>query len=97
MFPALTVVNTFIQGIFFDVSSVSLESLGLSGGWSSLKIPGDSSPLISPVGGIIPATPGSEVSDRSDKELTFLLDWIESVRLTCGGGNATDNTWVLDK
>lgn len=67
---------TFIHGMFLLVSSVSLLSLGLSGGWSSLNTPGDSSPLASP------ATPGSEVSLLSDSELTFRLDWIESVRLT---------------
>lgn len=60
----------------FEVSSVSLLSLGLSGGCSSLNTPGDSSPLASP------ATPGSEVSLLSDIELTFLLDCIESVLFT---------------
>jgi len=67
---------TFNHGIFLDVSSVSLLSLGLSGGWSSLRIPGDSSPLTSP------PPPCSDVSLRSDSELTFRFDCTESVRLT---------------
>lgn len=58
------------------MSSASLLSLGLSGGWSSLKIPGDSSPLTSP------PPPSSDISLRSESELTFRFDCTESVRLT---------------
>jgi hypothetical protein len=77
--PYERITITFIQGMFFVVSSVSLLSLGLSGGWSSLSTPGDSSPLASP------AIPGSDVSLLSDKELTFLLDCMESVLFTVSG------------
>jgi hypothetical protein len=76
IFNVIIYIMTFIHGIFLAVSSVSLLSLGLSGGWSSLSIPGDSSPLTSP------PTPCSDVSLLSDKELTFLFDCTESVRLT---------------
>ena len=41
-----------------------------------MRIPGDSSPLISP------PKPGSDVSLLSDRELTFLFDCIESARFT---------------
>lgn len=68
-------VTARIHGKFFDVSSESLESFGESGGWSSLRMPGDSSspPL---------AAPCSELSLRSESDDTLRRDWIESVRLT---------------
>lgn len=69
---------TFIQGRWeVDSSSVSLLSLGDSGGWSSLNIPGDSSPDTT--------SACSDVSLRSDRELTLRFDWRESVRLTVAG------------
>lgn len=70
---------TLSQGMFLVVSSVSLLSLGLSGGWSSLRTPGDSSPLASP------GIPGSEVSLRSEIELTLRFDCMESARFTVSG------------
>lgn len=53
------------------MSSVSLVLVGLSG--ASDRAPGLSSPL--------PA-PGSDVSDRSDRELTLRRFWRESLLLT---------------
>lgn len=60
-------VTARIHGKFLDVSSESFESFGESGGWSSLKIPGDSSspPL---------AAPCSELSLRSDNDETLRRD-----------------------
>ena len=56
-------------------SSRSWASLGLSGGWSSLSIPGLSSPDMSCSIGT------SDISLRSDMDETFRLERIESERL----------------
>ena len=56
-------------------SSISGASLGLSGGWSSLRIPGLSSPDMSWSMGT------SDISLRSEMDDTFRLDRMESDRL----------------
>lgn len=56
-------------------SSISGASLGLSGGWSSLRMPGLSSPEMSCSIGM------SDMSLRSEMDDTLRLERIESERL----------------